>query len=200
MNSHYNRVALFCGSRLGNSPIYAEEAKIIGKGLCDRGLNLVYGGGDAGLMGVFARSAEGANITAVIPTAFIKPSGSLHEGHTTIEVEDLFQRKSSMIFHSDAAISLPGGIGTFDEFFEVLAYNDLNRYMRPDAAIIPMIAVNIDGHFNGVKALLQKAKETGFMDPQMMDIIRWAKCSSHALEIFDDFCSKPVAPASSLMP
>ncbi len=202
MSGSYNKVAVFCGSRLGNKPIYAEEARALGRELGRRPVEIIYGGGDMGLMGEFSRAAhaEGASITAVIPHTLIKPARYINPKFSLITVEDLFQRKSEMLFGSQLAFALPGGVGTFDENFEMIAFNDLEKYKAPGEPIKPLILVNIDGHFNGMAQLLDKAIETGFSDPEIKCAIHWAGSTGEAMEIYDDLRRKPMGAVCTLMP
>ena len=197
----YQNISVFCGSRLGNKAIYAEEARRLGAELGSRKLHVIYGGGDVGLMGEFSRAAHahGAEITAIIPEAFIKPAKAGNTPHKTIAVQTLFERKSQMIFQSHLTIALPGGIGTHDENFEILAFNDLEKYQAPEKPIKPLILVNIDGHFDGMKMLLEKSVETGFVDESMLSIIHWASSSKESMRIYDRLASMPPVRVQTLM-
>jgi uncharacterized protein (TIGR00730 family) len=200
--SFYHNVAVFCGSRSGNKPIYAEQARELGEMLGRRGAHLIYGGGERGLMGEVSRAADahGASITAVIPHAFVKPATALSAKFNTVTVENLFERKNQMIFKADLAIALPGGIGTHDEDFEVLAFNDLETYHSPQSPMKPLILINIDGHFEGMRMLLEKSVETGFANPQILNAVHWAEDAKSAMEIYDGLRCHPVRPVSCLLP
>lgn len=200
---NYQTMSVFAGSRLGNDPSYAHAAEFLGDQLGRRGINVVYGGGNLGLMGVFARAASsaGAHVTGVIPTGFIKKGEhNPHPRYSQVEVEGLFDRKKEMIFRGDGMFGLPGGVGTSDENFEGLAFNDLQKYLTPDAFVRPLILVSIKGHFEGMRVLLDKAIDSGFMDREVTKAVHWARCAEEAIDIFDDLQYRPKMRVSELMP
>lgn len=125
-------IAVFCGSGPGKLPAYAHEAKLLGNLLAERDITLVYGGGKAGLMGIVADSVleKGGKVIGVIPE-FLNTRERKHENLTQqIEVETMHQRKTIIYEMSDAAIALPGGFGTLDEFFEILTWNQLTLHSK----------------------------------------------------------------------
>jgi len=125
-------MAVFCGSSLGTHPAYAQEARQLGYLLAYHDINLVYGGGKAGLMGIIADSVleNGGKVIGVIPE-FLNTRERKHENLTQqIEVQTMHQRKTIMYEMSDAAIVLPGGFGTLDEFFEIITWNQLTLHSK----------------------------------------------------------------------
>ena len=124
----YTSVAVFCGSKSGNDPLYEQHAKELGKLLGQRKITLVYGGGNVGLMGSVANAAmeAGGEVIGVIPDVLVQWERQ-HTGLTRLHVvADMHIRKKMMYDLCDAAIVLPGGNGTMDEMFEMLTWNTLN--------------------------------------------------------------------------
>jgi uncharacterized protein (TIGR00730 family) len=126
-------VAVFCGSRTGNDPAYRAAAQALGLGLAEAGIQLVYGGGRIGLMGVLADAAleAGGSVVGVIPE-FLKRREVAHTGITATEVTgSMHSRKHRMFELADAFVSLPGGLGTLDETIEILTWRQLNLHTKP---------------------------------------------------------------------
>lgn len=154
------KIAVFCGARHGSRPAYAEAAREFGRLLAFAGCGLVYGGGRVGLMGVVAQSCldHGGHVTGVIPS-FLNSRELLHPDlqscHTTV---DLFERKSMMMDIADAFVILPGGIGTYDELLEVMAWRQLHQLDKPIALL------DAAGYFGPWLAALEHAAAEGFVD------------------------------------
>ncbi len=126
-------VAVFCGSRLGNDPAYAEAARVLGQGLAKAGITVIYGGGRAGIMGVVADAAiaAGGRVEGVIPDFLLKWEVA-HTGLGALEVTDgMHSRKRRMFELADAFVTLPGGVGTLDETIEVLSWRQLKLHDKP---------------------------------------------------------------------
>lgn len=126
-------VAVFCGSRTGNDPGYRAAAQALGLGLAEAGIQLVYGGGRIGLMGVLADAAleAGGSVVGVIPE-FLMRREVAHTGTTATEVTgSMHSRKHRMFELADAFVSLPGGLGTLDETIEILTWRQLNLHTKP---------------------------------------------------------------------
>lgn len=129
-------VCVFCGSREGSRPAYAEAARNMGREIARRGLGLVYGGGRVGLMGAVADAAleEGGEVVGVITEALISKEiahGSLTKLHV---VGSMHERKMLMADLSDGFVTLPGGYGTLEEFFEVLSWAQLSIHEKPSVS------------------------------------------------------------------
>ena len=126
------KVCVFCGSSYGNTPVYEEAAILLGKTLVKNNLELVFGGGDVGLMGVISRSvlSAGGRSTGVIPEALHRKvdMGELSELHV---VSDMHERKGMMYDLSDGFIALPGGIGTLEELIEIFTWGQLGYHNKP---------------------------------------------------------------------
>ncbi|MBF0887160.1 MULTISPECIES: LOG family protein [Gluconobacter] len=153
--------AVFCGSRFGNSPAYAEGATEIGTALAQHGITLVYGGGHVGLMGTVADAAlkAGGRVIGVIPE-FLHAREVMHKGVTQLEVTpDMHTRKARMFELSDAYAIIPGGLGTFDELMEIMTWKQLGLHQEP------IYIVNIGGWATSLVDTLNAAVDQGFADP-----------------------------------
>ncbi len=158
------RICVFCGSNAGHDPRYRAEADRLGRLLAERGIELVYGGGNVGLMGVIADACLGAGgtVIGVIPEALIgkEVAGRVvdHRGLTRLEVVDsMHTRKARMAELADGFIALPGGFGTFEEFCEVLTWGQLGFHVKP------MGLLNVNGFYDPLLALFEHAVAEGFL-------------------------------------
>lgn len=151
-------VCVYCGSSLGESQVYTAQAQILGRRLAENGIRLVYGGGRIGLMGVVAEAAlaAGGEVIGIIPH-------HLHDwevGHTGLTelhvVDSMHTRKRMMVEMSDAFIALPGGLGTLDEFFEVVTWRQLKLHDKP------VIVLNVEDYWHPLLALIETVIERGF--------------------------------------
>lgn len=173
------RVAVYCASSTKIKPIYFEVARQIGKALAEHGLGLVNGAGNMGLMQASSDACleSGGEVTGVIPQ-FMVDQNWHHTGLTKLIVtESMHERKKTIADMTDAAIVLPGGCGTFDELFEIITWKQLGLYLNP------IVLVNVDGYFDTLLALLQKAVDENFMRPQHADIWRVARTAEEAIEM-----------------
>lgn len=152
-------VAVYCGSNHGANPAYAAAAASLGTLLARRGIRLVYGGGHVGLMGVLADAAlgKGGEVFGVITRA-LKAKEVAHEALTSLQVVDtMHERKAAMADAADAFVMLPGGYGTFDEFFEVVSWTQLGIHDKPCGVL------DVGGYFAPLGALLDAATRQGFV-------------------------------------
>lgn len=153
------RVCVFCGSSTGTKPEYVEAAETLGRMLAERGLGLVYGGGNIGLMGAMATAAlkAGAEVIGVIPEALLK----FEVGHLDITklhvVGSMHERKALMAELSDAFIALPGGIGTMEELFEVWTWGQLGLHPKP------LGFLDVAGFYDHLHAFLDHMTAEGFL-------------------------------------
>ena len=155
------RLAVYCGSSMGNDPAFADAAREIGSQMARRGIGLVYGGGRLGLMGVVADAvlAGGGEAHGVIPQALIDLEVA-HVGLTELHVvETMHERKAMMTELTDAFVALPGGIGTYDELFEAWTWNALGYHAKPFALL------NVSGFWDQMTSFLDHAAASGFMSP-----------------------------------
>jgi uncharacterized protein (TIGR00730 family) len=152
-------VCVFCGSNPGNDQVYAAGATAMGVEIVKRGLTLVYGGGAVGLMGVVANAAleAGGRVHGVIPRA-LRQKEIGHNGLTELEVVDtMHTRKARMAELSDGFIAMPGGIGTFEELFEVWTWGQLGIHTKP------LGFLNIGGFYDPLAVFLDNTVEAGFL-------------------------------------
>ncbi|MDH3401164.1 MAG: TIGR00730 family Rossman fold protein [Chromatiales bacterium] len=153
------RVCVFCGSSPGNQPEYREIAQDLGRTLAQKGVGLVYGGADVGLMGMVANSTleGGGEVIGVIPRTLIVRELA-HHGLTDLRVvDDMQERKDVMARLSSAFVCLPGGYGTLDEMFEMVTWNQLGEHAKP------CILLNINGFYDDLLTFLDKARDQGFI-------------------------------------
>ena len=152
-------ICVYAGSALGIKPEFTEKAIELGHAIADKNFSMVYGGGSNGLMGVTADAAlsKGAKVTGVI-TEQLDAIEVGHKGLTKLEiVSSMHERKSRMAALSDAIISLPGGVGTWEELFEALAWNQLGFYSKP------IILFNVDDYYSPLYEFSEEAVKEGFL-------------------------------------
>ena len=155
------KVCVFGASSRDLAQIYYDEAYALGAALARRGHTIVFGGGTSGLMGAAARGAksEGGKLIGVAPRFFDEP-GILYEGcDEMIFTETMSERKKAMEDMSDAFVTLPGGIGTFEEFFEALTLKQLGRHAKA------MAVLNTNGYYDAMETMLQRAVDEEFFTP-----------------------------------
>ena len=155
------RLCVFCGSSVGNQSAYAEAAQAMGALLAARGIGLVYGGGHVGLMGVLADAvmASGGEVIGVIPQT-LADREIAHSGITELRVVDsMHSRKAMMAELSDAFIAMPGGVGTFEEFFEVVTWTQLGLHRKPCGLL------NVNAFYTPLAAFIDQAVSEGFIRP-----------------------------------
>ena len=158
-------ICVYAGSASGNKIEYTNKAKELGHTIADKGFSMVYGGGSKGLMGVTADAAlsNGAEVTGVI-TEQLDSIEVGHNGLTKLEiVSSMHERKARMAELSDAIISLPGGVGTWEELFEALAWNQLGFYSKP------IILFNVDGYYSSLYQFSKDAIDEGFLPQSTFD-------------------------------
>ena len=175
------RLAVYCGSSMGADPVFADTARALGVALAERGVELVYGGGRLGLMGVVADSvlAAGGRAYGVIPKALIDLEVA-HTGLTEIHiVTNMHERKAMMTDLTDAFIALPGGIGTLDELFEAWTWNALGYHSKPFALL------NLAGFWDGLIGFMDDVTASGFMSPARRAQLLVADGIGEALEMLD---------------
>lgn len=152
-------MCVYCGSNTGNHPAYLDMARSLGLALANRGLRLVYGGGNVGLMGALADAvlAAGGEAVGVIPEA-LRRAEVAHEGLTRLEVVgSMHERKARMASLADGFIALPGGYGTFDEVIEMLTWSQLGLQERS------VVFLDVDGFFEPLLAMFDRARDAGFV-------------------------------------
>jgi len=155
------RVCVFCGSSIGNQRAYAEAAEALGAVLAKRGIGLVYGGGNVGLMGVIADAvmAAGGEVIGVIPQS-LADREIAHAGITELRVVDsMHTRKAMMADLTDAFIAMPGGVGTFEEFFEAVTWTQLGLHRKPCGLL------NVNAFYTPLALFIDQAVTEGFIKP-----------------------------------
>jgi len=163
-----NNLAIFCGSSKGNNSLYSKAAIEVGTFIAKNNMKLIYGGGNIGLMGLVAVSAKenGAQVIGVLPKRLNLPQVCNKEVETErIITEDMHQRKNEMYKRSDAFIAMPGGIGTYEEFFETYTWLQLNIHKKPIGLL------NIDNFYTPLYDFLISAYEKGFMKKEILDVL-----------------------------
>lgn len=160
-------VCVYCGSRFGNRPEYEATARALGAQIAARGWELVYGGGNVGLMGVVADAAieAGARVVGVIPDSLMKREVG-HRGLAELHVvQTMHQRKQMMAERADVFVALPGGIGTFEELFEVWTWRQLGYHDKPIGLL------NVAGYYDMFIAFMKQTTAAGFLsEPQLQTL------------------------------
>jgi len=161
------RVCVFCGANAGTRAEYGLAAQGLAGVLARRGLGLVYGGGNVGLMGTLADSMlqAGGEVIGVIPQHLVAKEVA-HRGVTKLHIVDtMHQRKAMMNELSDAFIALPGGYGTLEELFEILTWSQLGIHGKPSGLL------NVSGYYDGLLAMLDHAVDEGFLRPPYRELV-----------------------------
>jgi uncharacterized protein (TIGR00730 family) len=168
MNAPAFSLCVYCGSRPGVDPQHAAAAQALGQWIGSRGGQLVYGGGRNGLMGLTAEAtrASGGRVLGVIPHALVEREWANHDCDELLVVETMHERKRIMAERSDAFVALPGGIGTFEEFFEVWTWRQLGYHDKPVGLL------NLGGYYDAMLNFLNQSVQAGFMNDWQMDLIR----------------------------
>lgn len=176
-------VCVFCGSSCGSRPEYKLAAEEMGRLLASRKIRLVYGGGNVGLMGAVADAclAAGGAVTGVIPQALMDKEIA-HAGLTELHVvKSMHERKAMMADLAGAFIALPGGFGTFEEFFEVLTWTQLGLQQKACGL------VNVMGYYDSLLALADKAAAEGFLPAAHRKLVLAANGAGELLELLMEF-------------
>ncbi|XP_048564080.1 probable cytokinin riboside 5'-monophosphate phosphoribohydrolase LOGL1 [Triticum urartu] len=163
----FGRICVFCGSNSGNRAVFGDAALELGQGLVTRGVDLVYGGGSIGLMGLIAQTVldGGCRVLGVIPRALmpLEISGA-SVGEVKI-VSDMHERKAEMARQADAFIALPGGYGTMEELLEMITWSQLGIHDKPVGLL------NVDGYYDPLLTLFDKGAAEGFIKADCRQII-----------------------------
>jgi uncharacterized protein (TIGR00730 family) len=161
------RICIFCGSSKGALPDYADAARYVGTMLARRGISVVYGGGNIGLMGVVADAAlaEGGEVIGVIPRKLIERELAHHHVTTLIPVDTMHQRKQQMAELSDAFLALPGGIGTLEEVFEAFTWLQLGFHTKPVGLL------NVSQFYDSLLVFLDHVLEQKFIKKAHLDTL-----------------------------
>jgi uncharacterized protein (TIGR00730 family) len=161
------RIAVFCGSNVGQKPEYSSAAQELGREIAIHGLGLVYGGGNIGLMGVIADAAlgEGGHVTGVIPEA-LAAKELAHRGVQDLHVvRSMHERKALIAELSEAFIAMPGGVGTLEEFFEVFTWGQLGFHRKPIALL------NVAGYYDTLLRFIDQAVAERFVSASHREML-----------------------------
>ncbi|MBO9680733.1 MAG: TIGR00730 family Rossman fold protein [Acidovorax sp.] len=161
-------VCVYCGSRPGENPSFTHAARAVGRWIGQHGGQLVYGGGRSGLMGEVAEATRlaGGRVVGVIPQALVDKELANRACDELHIVQTMHERKAMMAERSDAFVALPGGIGTFEELFEVWTWRQLGYHDKPIGLL------NVGGYYDGLLAFLGTSVASGFMGEWQMGLMQ----------------------------
>ena len=185
------RLCIFCGSSFGARPIFRDSAEAAGRLLAEREIELVYVGGNVGLMGAVADAclAAGGRVIGVIPQALADKEVA-HAGLTVLHlVDSMHERKAKMAELSDAFLAMPGGYGTWDEFCEVLTWAQLGIHDKPCALW------NVAGYYDPLLAMADRAVMEGFLRPENRALLI---SDTDPLRLLDRLHSSPALKGTQL--
>jgi len=176
------RLAVYCGSAIGSEPVFADATRATAQAMVGHGVDLVYGGGRLGLMGLIADSVLelGGEVHGVIPQALVDIEVA-HPGLTElITVANMHERKAKMTELADGFLALPGGIGTLDELFEAWSWNALGYHAKP------FCLLNVEGFWDGLIEFIEHAHRSGFLSKQRRSQLLVATSPDDALKLLDE--------------
>ena len=161
-------ICVYCGSRQGNDPRFPEIAAEVGRWIGERNGQLVYGGGNSGLMGVLADATleAGGRVVGVIPKALVEKEYAKLDCTELHVVENMHDRKRMMAERAGAFLTLPGGIGTFEELFEIWTWRQLGYHDKPVGIL------NAHGYYQPLLTFLQSTVQTDFMGQWQMELVQ----------------------------
>ncbi len=177
------RICVYCGSSPGRRPEYAETARSLARALATRKIGLVYGGASIGIMGELANGvlAAGGEVIGVMPQALVDKEVS-HKGLTELRVvNSMHERKAMMAELSDGFIALPGGLGTFEELFEVLTWSQLGFHSKPIALL------NSARYFDHLLLFMDQAVDEGFVKKPHRDMLLVSEEADRLLDLMADY-------------
>ena len=185
-------VTVYCSSSTRIAPVFMDAARDLGRALALRGWRLVYGGNDVGMMGVLAGAvrAGGGKVVGVTPQLFIDKGvadSACDELHVTACMRE---RKAKMESCGDAFIALPGGLGTFEEFFEIVCGKQLGYHNKP------IVLLNVDGYYDPLLRMIEHGLELNFVRPRAAGLYFVASSVEAAIEHLRHY--QPPAPSSDL--
>jgi uncharacterized protein (TIGR00730 family) len=180
------RVAVFCSVSTGSEADYLQAAKDVGEALAKRGITLIYGGGKDGMAGALVSAALGAggNVIGVMPR-FLVEKGKAHNQLKDLRIaKDLHDHKAMMAELGDGFIALPGGLGTLEEFFEILTWAQLGIHHKPCGLL------NINGYFDKLLIFMDHILDKQFISQPVRDLLLTAEKPDEILDLFMDFSSR----------
>ncbi|XP_052193731.1 cytokinin riboside 5'-monophosphate phosphoribohydrolase LOG5-like isoform X2 [Diospyros lotus] len=181
--SRFRSVCVFCGSSTGKRDCYRDAAIELGQELVSRRLDLVYGGGSIGLMGLVSQAVDrgGGHVLGIIPRTLMSKTLT---GKTVGEVKpvaSMHQRKAEMARHSDCFIALPGGYGTLEELLEVISWAQLGIHEKPVGLL------NVDGYYDYLLTFIDKAVDDGFIKPSQRHIFLSAPNAKELVQKLEEY-------------
>ncbi|NQT63765.1 MAG: TIGR00730 family Rossman fold protein [Candidatus Marinimicrobia bacterium] len=181
--SKLKRICVFCGSSPGSQPDYLQAARDLGDALVERGIGLVYGGASVGTMGQIASTVlrGGGEVIGVIPENLVKKEVAYTELQDLRVVQTMHERKSLMNELSDGFISLPGGLGTFEEFFEALAWGQLGIHTKPSGIL------NVQNYYGNLLEFLDHAVAESFMQKEHRDMLLVHELPLALLDLLENY-------------
>ncbi|XP_041026837.1 cytokinin riboside 5'-monophosphate phosphoribohydrolase LOG7-like [Juglans microcarpa x Juglans regia] len=181
--SRFKRICVFCGSSSGKKASYQEAAVELGKELVERRIDLVYGGGSVGLMGLVSQAVHdgGRHVVGVIPRSLMPREITGETVGEVRAVSDMHQRKAEMARQADAFIALPGGYGTLEELLEVITWAQLGIHRKPVGLL------NVDGYYNSLLSFIDKAVDEGFISPIARRIIVSAPTANQLFRQLEEY-------------
>ena len=187
-----NTICVYCGSSPGRSPVFREAAQQLGTEIASRGIRLVYGGASVGLMGEVARAvlAGGGKVTGVIPRSIADQEVAFMELDDLIVVNSMHERKARMAELADGYIAMPGGYGTFDEFFEVLTWAQLGMHAKPCGIL------NVKNYYGKLLAFLDHAVQEMFIHAPHREMILSAVEPSDLIDQMAAYDKTPINKAA----
>jgi uncharacterized protein (TIGR00730 family) len=182
-------ICVYCGSKPGDLPEFAESAQQVGEWIGRHGGQLVYGGGRNGLMGIVANAtlAAGGRVVGVIPRALVEKEWAHTECTELHIVETMHERKQMMAERADAFLTLPGGIGTFEEFYEVWTWRQLGYHNKPIGLL------NLNGYYDPMLSFLNSVVSHEFMGTWQMDLIQTHSDAKQLLPNLVQTAALPIA-------
>ena len=177
------KVAIFCGSKAGAAPEFATTTRALGHFFARNGVDIVYGGGRVGLMGILADAAleQGGNVYGVIPQHLLDKEVG-HNGLTELTtVADMHERKATMAEMADAFVALPGGVGTLEEIFEAWTWAQLGYHSKPCAFY------NVAGYYDRLLAMVQEMSRMAFISQDYIDMLITADSPESLLHAFQHY-------------
>ncbi|KAL4319782.1 hypothetical protein GQ457_18G006070 [Hibiscus cannabinus] len=185
VQSRFKKVCFFCGSSIGKRKCYGDAAIALAQELVARRIDLVYGGGSIGLMGLVSQTVHqaGGNVLGIIPITLMRKEIT---GETVGEVRpvaNMHQRKAEMALNSDCFIALPGGYGTLEELLEMITWAQLGIHDKPVGLL------NVDGYYNHLLTFIDKAVDDGFIKPSQRHIIVSAPNAKELVQKLEEYVS-----------
>lgn len=184
------RICVFCGASTGNNPAYQAAAVAMGKTLAENGIDLVYGGGNKGLMGMVADATidNGGRAFGVIPKALVDKEEAHERLSEQFIVNTMHERKMMMATLSDGFVAMPGGFGTLEEFIEIITWAKLGFHQKPCALL------NINNFYDGLLTYFDQLTEEGFVKPKMRELVLTAESPQSVLVAMQNFVPLDFTP------